>query len=661
MAYPNTLPSRVPRHQPAPVQVPLDVFQAIGRSKGLLLVCVAVSLALGGVYMGLFPRTCVVTARVLVRSQGMPIDPEREPKTSASFLATQAEIIHSPTVLERALKSLNLPPRRDGKDLRVEILKRLTVKPLGGTEILSILYKAPQTDRPVETVEAMIASYREYLREAEQGSQLASLSIMTDYEKGLRQELDSLGERYLELHRANASLLQDRESAALQQARMVEVTQQLRQARLRRADIESRLLPSARPALLAQAKDQEQQWEEEYRRESQRARATDDDVIREQQVLASIQRLQAMYDSVVTQVRQLKLADQALATGRLRVAVSILEAPTSSPPQLFPPPLILLPGCALLGLAAGVGFVVLREQIAARVQSLQQVQEALGLSVVAGIPAIEAAADPAQGALLACRQVCQTPDSAVAHAFRALRTRLIHRMPAEGGWILQCISPNDGEGKTTVAANLACSFAQLGKRVVLVDADLRRGRQHGVFEVPLERGLSLVVYEGLPLDKALSRSPLAQVDVLSRGPDVGSPAELLAQPAFDEVLAQLRQRYEVVLVDGPPLFAESGSLILATKVDAVLLCLRLGRSSLEEGERACELLENLDKAPWGAVVSQIPAGRYGAYYASYHATLETEERQGPADPVARNGRDQLEATVGVAGQGEEVEDALRAR
>lgn len=650
MAYPSTSQPRVTRPQPPSSFLPADFFGMLWRKKAMLLVVVTVFLVFGVLYILLAPKTCMVTARLLIRAQGMPTEPDREPKTSNSFLATQAEIIHSPAVLERALKSLDLPPWRGGLDPRVEILKLLTVRPMGGTDILSISYKAPAYAQPVETIRAIIAAYGDYLREAEQGSQLTSLSLMTDYEKGLRQELDTLGKQYLALHKANASLVQERESTTMQQAKILDLSQQLRQARLRRVDIESRLRPSARPSILAEAKDQEEQLQAEYLRESQRTHAADDDLLKEQQVLAATQRLQAMYDSVVTQVRQLKLADQALASGRMRVAVSVLEGPLATEPRVYPPPLVLLPGCGLLGLTVGLGIALLLERLAAKVRSPQQVQDTLGLPVLAGIPTIAVPRGRKDEAVHRCRQVCQSPDSTLAHAVRALRTRLIHSLPTQHSWIVQLVSPVDGEGKSTVAANLACSFAQLGKNVVLVDADLRRGWQHRAFDVPEDHGLSSVLHAHLPLEAALARSPLARVDILARGPNVGSPAELLAQPEFDSLLVQLRQRYDVVLLDGPPLLTEAGALILATKVDAVVLCLRAGRSSLREAERACELLENLDKSPWGVVVSQVSAGRYGTYYEVARLAHNTEEQFSHADFAANNGQAMPEPVASAAGE-----------
>jgi len=173
--------------------------------------------------------------------------------------------------------------------------------------------------------------------------------------------------------------------------------------------------------------------------------------------------------------------------------------------------------------------------------------------------------------------------------------------------VIQIASPRDGEGKTTVTANLAFSFAQLGKKVLVIDTDLREGTLHRVFAVRNDEGLTCRLQDGKPWEAAIQRSPLAAVDVLARGREVINPAELLAQQRFAELLAAARTKYDLVLLDSAALLRVTEPSVLASKADEVLLSTMIGRSSLTEVRQACELLDSLGARTLGIVVSQAAA------------------------------------------------------
>ena len=168
-------------------------------------------------------------------------------------------------------------------------------------------------------------------------------------------------------------------------------------------------------------------------------------------------------------------------------------------------------------------------------------------------------------------------------------------------------------------ANLAFSFAQLGKKVLVIDTDLRDGSLHDVFDVTNSTGVTSVLRDAVPWEDAVRRSPLAAIDLLARGPDVSNPAELLAQPSFDELLHAARRRYDLVLLDTSPLLAVTEPSVLAPKTDGVLLSTMIGRSSLTEAQRAAELLETLRAKILGIVVNQVPSSRRNGAYAESRA------------------------------------------
>jgi len=355
---------------------------------------------------------------------------------------------------------------------------------------------------------------------------------------------------------------------------------------------------------LAAARLHERQLADLYRREFEEVKLVDAHLIEEQQVLDRIDRIRTVHDSLLTQVAQWQLADQALSGGRSAVRVSTLEAPDVAERLVFPPPSLLLAVCLAAGLLAGVGLIALVERTDARVQSAVQLQERSDLPVLGRIPRLKTPRGSGPRSLYRGRMVRQMPESSAAEAFRALRTRLDISSETGVGRVIQIASPRDGEGKTTVTANLAFSFAQLGKKVLVIDTDLREGTLHRVFAVRNDEGLTCRLQDGKPWEAAIQRSPLAAVDVLARGREVINPAELLAQQRFAELLAAARTKYDLVLLDSAALLRVTEPSVLASKADEVLLSTMIGRSSLTEVRQACELLDSLGARTLGIVVNQ---------------------------------------------------------
>src|SRR5262249_28722871 len=148
----------------------------------------------------------------------------------------------------------------------------------------------------------------------------------------------------------------------------------------------------------------------------------------------------------------------------------------------------------------------------------------------------------------------------------------------QGSQVIQVTSPSKGDGKSTMAANLAVSIAQSGKRVLVVDADFRRPRQHHIFGLAGRVGLATVMAGDAELSTAIPATPVPNLDVLPCGARPTNPAELLTLPRFAELLGELRGRYDFVIVDTPPLLAVSDPSVVAPRVDGVLLTIRVSKN-----------------------------------------------------------------------------------
>jgi len=200
------------------------------------------------------------------------------------------------------------------------------------------------------------------------------------------------------------------------------------------------------------------------------------------------------------------------------------------------------------------------------------------------------------------------PSSQEAEAYLAVRVALYHNTKAGDFRVIQITSPIHGEGKTTLAANLAVSMAQSGQRVVLIDADLRRPRVAELFGVSKQVGLTSVLAGETDLASALQPSAVPGLSILGSGPPSPNPAEAVASPRFRTLLDSLRQQCDYVLIDTPPLLGVTDPRVVAHAVDGVLLTLRNSKQGRPLAQSAREILEAAGANILGVVANGVACG-----------------------------------------------------
>lgn len=217
--------------------------------------------------------------------------------------------------------------------------------------------------------------------------------------------------------------------------------------------------------------------------------------------------------------------------------------------------------------------------------------------------------------------------SAGSQAYRKLRTHLIFSQGGEPPRTLMVTSPAASEGKTTVSANLATTFAQQGLRVVLVDADLRRPRLHALFGLSRTPGLTEVLQNEAPLEDALRDTRVDGLHLVGAGRMVAAVSELLGGAAMGALLRELHSRYDVVVLDTPPVLAAADAEILAAQADAVLVVVRAGHTERHSAHYASQQLRAVGARIVGAVLNDPDQkiagyGRYAYYYDYYTETAD---------------------------------------
>jgi capsular exopolysaccharide synthesis family protein len=320
----------------------------------------------------------------------------------------------------------------------------------------------------------------------------------------------------------------------------------------------------------------------------------------------SIEVKQATYAALVEQYEQVRVREAMRAN-----MLSVVEpAVDPQPPSKTRQALKIVMGF-MVGLTGGVGLAFLFENLDTTLYTTEQIAEAAALSALGKIPTTKSKPPSA----------FFNGNSPQGEAFRRLRTNVLvldHDVPLR---TLLVTSAEPREGKSTVVANLAFAIAQSGRKVILVDGDLRLPTLHKIFGLSNEIGLSSVLKQEVTLDEAVQDSHISGVRVLTSGPLPLDPAELLGSSQMTALIKQLAQQFDVVLLDAPSLLAVSDAVLLASIVDGVLLIVGRAQARKEAVQAACQHLADANSRPIGFVVNR--AKQDGSY--NYYSRSPTGE------------------------------------
>lgn len=331
-------------------------------------------------------------------------------------------------------------------------------------------------------------------------------------------------------------------------------------------------------------------------------------------------RYQTTYNNLSNSLENLRLAE-AQTTDNIVLTTPAQPADSPIRPRVLYNTLLALVVGALLGL--GIAFLI--EYLDDTVKTPDHVRDLTGLATLGTVALLEGAS-PDQ------RMVVQmAPKSPGSEAYRVLRTNLQFSALDKPLATLLCTSAEPGEGKSTTVANLAYAMAQADKRVILIDADMRRPSQHKILKLPNNVGLSTALLDrGRDPAAYLQDTDAPNLRVMTTGPIPPNPAEMLNSARMHEMIELLKGEADVVLFDTPPVLAVADTSILASQVDGTLLVVWAGRTRGEMLAQATERLLSLGVTPLGVVLNKI-SQRKGSYYYNtyyYYASRDGEEGEG---------------------------------
>lgn len=472
-----------------------------------------------------------------------------------------------------------------------------------------------------ETVNAIAQAYLQQNIDRKSADAAQALDFLNHQLPQLRQELEKAETRYNEFrNRKGTADLAEESRLLLQQvvdnkAKAVELQQ-------RRLELSQRFAPT-HPAVVSLdtqiAALQAQQ--ESLNKGIASLPDTEQSALR---LLRDVRVDTELYTNLLDSAQQLRMT-KAGQIGSVRLVDVSVTPETPIAPKV---PLVLALA-TLLGLMGGTAFAFVRRAILGGMESSDAIEGTLGVPVFAVVPRsiqqrrIDRHRKSGKSAGLSILATA-APDDIAIEAIRVLRTALKFGLGDSTNNIIALTGARPAAGKSFVALNLASVLASEGRRILLIDADMRRGTVDQALGIAQSPGLSDAI-NGHDLNRAIVREVTAGVDVLPRGSNNANPSELLSRDRFEQLLDTCSKAYDFVIVDTPPVLAVTDPVLICKHAGIALLVLRFGQSPAGEVLDAASRLRHGGVTIKGALLNGMPHQR-SQYGASYYSSLEPRRR-----------------------------------
>ncbi len=324
---------------------------------------------------------------------------------------------------------------------------------------------------------------------------------------------------------------------------------------------------------------------------------------------------QQIYISVLNNLESVRLAKLQNTPNVVQIQPAIIPDEPIRPRTMLN---IALGG--LVALIVSAGFLILRESLDTTIKTATQVEELLQLNVIGFIAEMQNKDGKTIGLYTA-----NQPRSPIAEAFRSLRTNIEFSSIDKPIKTILVTSPEASTGKTSISTNLSTIYAQKGKNVILLDADLRRPQVHKAMDITNHLGLTDLLRGNHDLQDVVQKiDKLESLKIIGSGSLPPNPAELLSSVRMEQILLALCNKYDVIVIDSPPSIV-ADSQILSSKVDAVLLVLQPGKTPKEAAKATEELIKRAGGHIIGVVFNRIPRERVDYYSGNYQYQYYSKE------------------------------------
>jgi capsular exopolysaccharide synthesis family protein len=470
-----------------------------------------------------------------------------------------------------SVASGGIPQASSGPELHSPLLDRLLslnailVQDQANRITMEAIYRVAQTQDP-NAIAAMASSLATGTGSGGgQSNMLSGLLALRAQEIGLKQQLAATSNAY-----------------GPKNPHVTQINQQIDYLQTEIKQEDARILATA-ASNVKMAEAAENGTKKEVDDLTQQADGINDSAVRLAVLQQEADSTRALYEDLFTKLQEARMAQETQASN---VAVISVALPSAKPK--FPNWFLLIPVGIGGGLVLGVIAAFIRETLDDTIVTTTQIENITRIAVLGLIPLYEPSAPrpgrkkPATGVQppVFADPVMDEPRSQAAEAYRSLRTTILLSQPGSAPRKLLLTSALPREGKSTTSYNLAACFAMMGKRVLLIDADMRRPGLHLRAGVANTNGLStLLTSSANPSDVIVQLPSAENLFFLPAGITPPNPTELLASPVFGELIDSLSKQYDHVFIDSPPALLVADPVIIATKVDGVIIVVRSGAAT----------------------------------------------------------------------------------
>jgi len=324
-----------------------------------------------------------------------------------------------------------------------------------------------------------------------------------------------------------------------------------------------------------------------------------------------------LYTALLNSYQQLRIA-KAGEIGNVRIVDTAVE-PVK---PIKPKSLLVLVISLFLGGFIGTLIALLRNMLRTGIKDSGQIENELDLPVYATVPR-----SPIQESRIKILKkkksipilAVKNSDDIAIESLRSIRTAIHFALANAKNNIIMIAGPSPEVGKSFISTNLATIFAQGDKRVLLIDADMRRGYMHKYFDVDVKPGLSELLSGQADLQKVLHKTPVANLDVITRGKSPTNPSEILSSNQFKELLEQLQTQYDHIIIDTPPVLAVTDGIIISQYTGVNLIVARYAKSQMKELELTLNRFEQAGVKVNGFILNDIQRASAGYGYGYNYA------------------------------------------
>jgi len=340
-----------------------------------------------------------------------------------------------------------------------------------------------------------------------------------------------------------------------------------------------------------------------------------DDIVQYELLSEEYESNRKMYENILSQLREAAV-DAGLESADISV-VDLASIPIS-PSSMSPKTMAMLG--FMVGVFAGLVVAIVLERMDTRMRDSRQIQDLLGWPALAIVPQTNWKAKEADRESEVGPEMLWDPRGSFAEAFRVFRTAIQLSSTARQSRVISVTSCQPSEGKSTIATNLAAALAQCGKKVMLVDTDMRRPSVYWRLGLSIKKGLSEYLTGNEPLEEIIQvHQSLPSLHLIPSGFSPPLPADLLASDQMKQLVQMLRERYEYVIFDSPPTLSVTDPMIVASQADGLVLVIRQGYCTRAMLVRAAEIFHDVGVKAYGFVLNGVDASlpEYYGYLGYY--------------------------------------------